>query len=340
VSRDVLSAVPITLVDRARAQLARFFADGPWTVDDDAALAATLGPGQGWNEAPLDAELTLGYGWRGNVFRLELRHVPSAGEEPAAAGATVPSRAPHPHTLGDTFETPVVLECPPGATRARLNTGPGTGGRGTFERDGDGRGDDRVAAVFAAAPGVQRAVLGPGWIDLEVETPAAWHDDLLAAFDAVVARFVPVRPAATDRQLERAQREVGSLDPGSARDLLRIVDALTSPDASSRMLAVARLEYADPFVADRSWRTALDDSSRAVRRATARAMAFAARGELRPSYERALADSDACVRYFGLRGLATIGVVGSNREAAPLQGDDDLRVRLAAEAAVSGRIPP
>jgi hypothetical protein len=40
-----------------------------------------------------------------------------------------------------------------------------------------------------------------------------------------------------------------------------------------------------------------------VRRAALRAMSHAARPDLRLLYERALSDTDACVRYYALRGL-------------------------------------
>ena len=40
VARTSFRRMPITLVDRARAQLRRFFSEGPWTVEDDAGLSA------------------------------------------------------------------------------------------------------------------------------------------------------------------------------------------------------------------------------------------------------------------------------------------------------------
>ena len=53
VSRTSFGRMPITLVDRARAQLRRFFSEGPWTVEDDAGLSGLVGPGEGWTDEDL-----------------------------------------------------------------------------------------------------------------------------------------------------------------------------------------------------------------------------------------------------------------------------------------------
>ena len=64
--------MPITLVDRARAQLRRFFSEGPWTVEDDAGLSGLVGPGEGWTEEELAPGIRLSYGWRGGNFKVEV----------------------------------------------------------------------------------------------------------------------------------------------------------------------------------------------------------------------------------------------------------------------------
>jgi HEAT repeat protein len=68
-------------------------------------------------------------------------------------------------------------------------------------------------------------------------------------------------------------------------------------------------------------------------------MAHASRPDLRGLFERALADKDACVRYYGLRGIAQIGVGRADQSVDRRKRDDDVRVRLAAQAALDGRIP-
>jgi HEAT repeat protein len=118
-----------------------------------------------------------------------------------------------------------------------------------------------------------------------------------------------------------------------------LLDATSSPDAAFQALAVERLEFVDPNLVTKPWTRALDDSSRAVRRAALRAMSHAARPDLRLLYERALSDTDACVRYYALRGLAQIGVGRAEQTVDRHRNDDDLRVRYAARAARTGQVP-
>ena len=133
--------------------------------------------------------------------------------------------------------------------------------------------------------------------------------------------------------------EIGALDVTNPRDLTRLLDATTSPDPAFRCLAAAKLELADPLLVAKPWTHSLEDSSRAVRRAAIRAAAHVARPDLRLLFERALADKDACVRYYALRGLAQIGVGRADQSVERRKLDDDLRVRFAAQAALDGRLP-
>jgi len=84
VSRTSFGRMPITLVDRARAQLRRFFSEGPWTVEDDAGLSGLVGPGEGWTEEELAPGIRLGYGWRFTQFKIEVDADPIPAE-PALA---------------------------------------------------------------------------------------------------------------------------------------------------------------------------------------------------------------------------------------------------------------
>ncbi len=156
-------------------------------------------------------------------------------------------------------------------------------------------------------------------------------------FDTITSVFVPPHVIQPDRQHERAVAEIGGLDVSNPRDLARLLDATTSPDAAIRCLAAAKLEVADPLLVAKPWTHSLEDSSRAVRRAAIRAAAHVARPDLRLLFERALADKDACVRYYALRGLAQIGVGRADQSVERRKLDDDLRVRFAAEAALDGQ---
>src|SRR5690349_7939863 len=93
VARSAFSRMPITLVDRARAQLRRFFSDAPWTVEDDAALSGVVGPGEGWTEDDLAPGIRIAFGWKGGRFRVDVEAEAPAdapAEEVAATGPILP----------------------------------------------------------------------------------------------------------------------------------------------------------------------------------------------------------------------------------------------------------
>jgi hypothetical protein len=342
VARTALTRMPITLVDRARAQLRRFFSEGPWTVEDDAGLSAIVGPGEGWSIEDLAPGIRLGFGWRGGGFRVDVDAEPvqesaaPAEPEDAVVVATLPE---HERTLGDTFEEHLVIEAGRNPAELRFQTGPSAGAPGRFTREEQGS-SAAVAALFRDFEDIEEVRIEMGAVAITVRNPEAWDEILLQVFDLVNDSFIPPRSIPPDRQYLRALAEIGSLDVGNPRDLARILDATTSPDAAYRRVAVTMLEIADPIVVQKPWARALEDSSRAVRRATARAMAHIEGGaDLRALFERALVDKDACVRYYGLRGLAQIGVGRADQTVERRKRDDDMRVRLAAIAAMEGRIP-
>ncbi len=340
ISRTSFGRMPITLVDRARAHLGRFFSDGPWSVEDDAALSALVGPGEGWNHEDLAPGIRLAYGWRGGNFKVDVdADEPSSdGAAPADDDAADPLPE-HERTLGDTFEEYMVMEAGRNPAELRFSTGPGTThGSGRFTREEQGK-SASVAALFRDFDDIDSVRIEPGVVCVTMRDPQCWYDNLLQVFDAINTAFVPPRAIPTDRQYERAMSEIGTLNVNEPRDLARILDATTSPDAAYRRLAMAKLETADPIVVQKPWTRALEDSSRAVRRAAFRAMSHVARADLRPMFERALVDKDACVRYYALRGLAQIGVGRADQSVERKKRDDDVRVRLAAIAALENRVP-
>ena len=340
VVRTALDGLPVSLVARATAQLRRFFSGGSWSADDDAALAAAVGPGSGWYEEELDPELTLGFGWRGGAFRAEVRYEPvDTGTDENVNGDSPTAHDTHQRTLGDTFEDAVVLESGRTPTELCFRIGPSSGINATFTRDNADT-DARIAAAFAASPSLTQISVGAGTLTARIDQASHWADELLALVEIVAAKFTPPRAAPADRQLERARSELGALRHDSPRDLARILDATTSPDASFRRIAIERLAGADSAVALRPWARALDDSSRAVRRVTAQVIADAARPETRDLLERALGDGDACVRYYAVRGLYAIGPTPSIPALHHRRADTDPRVKLAVEAALEDRPPP
>lgn len=342
VIRNAFGRLPISLVERGRALLRRYFSSEPWGYDEAAALAGIVGPGSGWQSVTLDSELTLEWGWRGETFRVEVSYSPreEASSPVGDVGAVLAvSRVAG---IADTFDGPVVPEVQPTPATIRFVTGPATVGSSPWYHSGSEVGDPRLRRLFDELgddlAGVQ---LGPGFVALQLHDASRWHDQLLPAMLLVAELFAPPRPAAgpPDRALERAQAELGGLDPMQRRDLAFVRDALTSPDAAQRQVAVGLLSRADPFTAEFGWRVAMGDNSRAVRRCAVTAMAEAARPELRRWMERGLGDSDACIRYHAVVGLSRIGVEASRSAMEPLTRDDDARVRLAAQAALERRTP-
>jgi hypothetical protein len=342
VSRTSFGRMPITLVDRARAQLRRFFSEGPWTVEDDAGLSGLVGPGEGWTEEELAPGIRLAYGWRFTQFKIEVDADAVAAEpreashEPAAAHSVVPA---HERTLGDTFEEFVVIEAGRNPAEVRFATGPLTTGKGGRFTRADQGSSAAVAALFREFDEIESVRLELGSVSVTLHDPERWQTILLRVFDTVTSAFVPPRVMQPDRAYERAFAEIGALDVASPRDLARLLDATSSPDAAFRRLAAAKLEIADPLLVAQPWTHSLDDSSRAVRRAAIRAAAHVARPDLRLLFERALSDKDGCVRYYALRGLSQIGVGRADQSVERRRRDDDLRVRFAAVAALAGRLP-
>lgn len=331
VVRVALADLPVPLVPRATTQLRRFFSPGTWSAEDDAALSAAVGPGRDWYEEELDPELALGFGWRAGAFRVEVRYTPA--EEGAAGEEGTTAAGARPRTLGDTFEDSVVLESGNVPSELRFGLGPATGPAIRLTRD-DASADPRVEVLFRDCPDLTEVTIASGTLTATIGDPARWADVLLPLFDAITAAFVPPRTAPPDHQLERARRELGSLRHDSPRDLARIIDATTSPDASFRKVAFERLEGTDSPAALRPWARGLEDSSRAVRRSTARVLAETGRPDTRDLMERALADADASVRYYAVRGLTRIGAANSAAAIQRWHGDPDVRVRLAVQSAV------
>lgn len=338
VARSSFTRLPITLVDRARGQLRRFFSEGPWSVEDDAGLSGLVGPGEGWTEEALAPGIKLAFGWRGGNFKVDVE-----AEEPPAGAAVadepVQVLPEHERTLGDTFEEFVVIEAGRNPAELRFATGPGTTrSPGRYTRDEQGN-SASVAELFRRFDDIDQVRIDLGTVTVTLTDANRWHDNLLQLFDAINELYVPPRAIPPDRQYERAIAEIGQLNVNNPRDLARVLDATTSPDAAFRRLSMAMLEAADPIVVQKPWTRSLEDSSRAVRRSAIRAMAHVAREDLRLMFERALADSDACVRYYGLRGLAQIGVGRADQSVERRRRDDDVRVRFAAIAALEGRVP-
>ena len=199
-------------------------------------------------------------------------------------------------------------------------------------------------------------LVGPDFVAVTISRPDGWETLLAPMLEAVAEHYggdgdppargepaessAPVtralavgatgEPAHAPRRLERAWAELGTLRADRGEDLDRVVEAARDDEAARRQVAAALLADAPPDVAARTWERLLADPSRSVRRSVVDALADAEREELRPLLERALADTDAWVRWKALHGIAGIGV-GPSRAAVDARADDpDFRVRLEA----------
>jgi hypothetical protein len=336
-TRDALATIDLAALAPVKGLLKRFFSDGPWLRTDDDALAALVGPGNGWWRHELDDDFELEFGWRDGAFRIEL--------------------APR-HELGETFAGSVVPEATPNPRTIRFVTPPLHQGPSRWYESAAGVDDPRVARLFAEFDEVANVLVGPDFVAVGLRRPDRWEQLLAPVLRAITTEFastaadaapsgsVDTEPreesprssgaTASDggRALEEAWRELGSLRPGEPRDLDRIVAVASSPDRAARQVAARLLVDAGAEVAEREWGRLLDDPSRSVRRAAVDAMVDAGRPAIRPLLERALADTDAWTRWKALRGLVELGSEPSRAVVARLTDDPDFRVRLEATAAL------
>jgi len=334
-TRDALGRVDIAALAPVKQLLKRYFSDGPWTVEDDDALADLVGPGDGWWRHELDDDFELGFGWRDGAFRLELARRPM---------------------LGETFAEPVVPEATPNPRTIRFVTPPIRTGPSQWYESADGVDDERVARLFAFDD-VANVLVGPDFVAVGLRRADRWEQLLDPVLRAVTTGFASAEvdehtggatatrdaflPEHTERApddgsgLERAWRELGSLRPAEPAELDRILAAASSPNRAERQVAARLLVDAGNDVAQAAWRVLLGDPSRAVRRATVDAMVDAERPAVRPLLERALLDDDAWTRWKALRGLFDLGAEPSRAAVAALADDPDFRVRLEAARALA-----
>ncbi len=338
-TRDALGTIDFSVLAPVKKLLKQFFSAEPWTAADDDALADLVGAGAGWWRYALDDDFEIEFGWRAGAFRIEL------------AGSVDP---------GEAGPDTVVAEATPNPRTMRFVTPPMHDGPSRWYASAAGVDDPRVARLFAEFDDVANVLVGPDFVAVGLHRPDRWQQLLESIRRMVASEFAtpgtdrapttitrgqseatpfPTRPEPTGSgatALERAWKELGALHPDVAGDLQRILAATTSTDSARRQVAARKLADADPAVALTAWDRLLDDPSRSVRRATVDVMVDTERPALRPTLERALADTDAWTRWKALRGLVGLGVGPSRAAVSPLAHDPDFRVRLE----VANALPP
>jgi HEAT repeats/Scaffold protein Nfu/NifU N terminal len=338
----------------------RFFADGPWTHDDDQALAAAIGTGpEGMFRHDFEPGLTLWWGWDGGQFRLRV-----TSDEPAVPhedegmssdievgamfdGAVAPEATPSPRTIR--FATPV------------LHDGHS---RGYTSATADA--DRRVARLFHEFSDVTDVLVGPDFVAVTLARPDRWELVLGPMLRAVTEEFAGQQadsegpdatrseppavltlgssevnvdalyetPGRPSRRSERAWAELGTLRVDRPEGLDRVVAAARDPEPARRQVAAVLLAEAPADVAAPIWSRLLDDPSRMVRRSVVDAVVGTRREMHRPLLEHAVDDPDAWIRWKALRGIAELGMEPSRTVVEARAEDTDIRVRLEAVRAL------
>jgi len=358
-TRDALGTIDFANLATLKTLLKRFFSAQRWTTDDDEALAAVVGPGDGWWQQELDDRFVFEYGWRAGAFCLTLSR---AGGDPQPAGQHTPTtRSEDPPELAATFDGPVVPEATPNPRTIRFVTRPIHDGPSRWYPSATDVDDARVARLFDAFAEVANVLVGPDFVAIGIRRPDAWEQLLDPMLRVVTAEFVPTTVYAVDptaglaardqhsnahsssearsNTLDRAWRELGALQLDRPHDLERVVAAVSATDPAERQVAARAMIRADAQTAETVWSRLLDDPSRVVRRATVDAMVDAQRPALRPLLELALTDADAWTRWKALRGLVELGLEPSRARLTALSGDPDFRVRLETARALERLMP-
>jgi hypothetical protein len=176
-TRDALGNIDFAVLAPVKKLLKRFFSAEPWAPDDDAQLAALVGPGEGWWQHDLDDSTSIAFGWRDGAFRIDV----SQGNE---------------HTLDRTFATTVVPEATPNPRTIRFVTGPIHDGPSRWYESAGNVDDARVAQVFATSDEVANVLVGPDFVAVGLRRPDQW-ESLLEPMLRLIADSFPTGTAAT-----------------------------------------------------------------------------------------------------------------------------------------------
>jgi hypothetical protein len=344
----VVSALPLEALGPVKQLLKQFFSDAAWTEEDERALAGIVGTGSGGGSYQLEPGLTLAWTWEGGRFRLRVEiDAPDARAAPRGPGS-----GSHATDMGETFDGAVVPEATPSPRTIRFATPPlHDGAARNYDSAEAAAADAPAAGIFDEFDAVTNVLVGPDFVAVTIARPDRWEELLDPILRAVTREFVAVAGTTADstpdtpgparvavpedqtrapRRLERAWADLGALRADRPDDLERILAAGDDPEPARRQVAAALLADAPPDAAAGAWAALLGDSSRAVRRSAVDAIAGAERQELRPLLERALADSDAWIRWKALSGIGAIGPEPSRAAIVGVAEDPDFRVRLEA----------
>ena len=182
---EAFTDLPFEALGPTKTLLKRFFSSAPWGPEDDAALATTVGAGEGWWERPLDGELTLVFGWDARGFGVEVRGGTAhpGPEAPATADASA-------DPLAGGFDGPVLPEATPSPRTIRFAVGrPLTGGDSHWFPSRTSATDTRAARLFRQFEEVTGVLVGPDFVAVMLARPADWERLLRPVLAVVTEEF-------------------------------------------------------------------------------------------------------------------------------------------------------
>lgn len=311
--------------------LKRFFSSQDWTAEDATALADLIGDGEGHWRHELDDGFILEHGFVDGRYRLSV------------AGEVVPGA---PSIFDRVFSGAIRPEATPHPRKVKFVLG-GEPGPGIWYKAGEPAPDDqRVQALFDEGDVTDVMVAGD-FVTIGLARSSSWEDRLEPLL-TLVGKLFEHRPKSTsaaqtrDEMLGEAGRlhlvteELHLLDPDDAEARGRLREALTSPDARTRRIAVAVLaQSTDLEVASAAIRMGAADESKIVRRTAIDSGADNEDADLIDVFLGALADPDAWIRWKATRALRELGH-GDRTVFESLLEDEDFQVRMEAETALRG----
>ncbi len=201
-TRDALGTIDFANLATVKTLLKRFFSAERWTVDDNDALAAAVGPGEGWWQRELDDRFVFEYGWRAGTFCLALSRM---GAAPQHDTPTTP-RSEGPPDLAATFDGPVVPEATPNPRTIRFVTPPIHDGPSRWYASATDVDDPSVARLFVAFAEIANVLVGPDFVAIGLRRPDAWEQLLDPMLRVVTAEFVPTTVHAARQTRPTSQR--------------------------------------------------------------------------------------------------------------------------------------
>lgn len=328
---EVAGRLPFESLGPFKTLLKRFFSTQPWSDEHAGELDALVATHvtEGWWSHDLDGELRMSHGMQDGRYVLTVTGAGTGGARRTGAspfdrmfaGAVVPEPTPHPR-------------------KVKFATGGSPAPGIWYQRsDPEPAGDQRVRRLLAEDDVTDVMVAGD-FVTIGLERGASWDDRLEDLLSLVTELFAageqPSVPARTRDELVREARripprpeELHLLDPDDQAHRRLLGDALESPDARVRRIAVAVLaEAADADVRRTALRRGWGDRSRLVRRTAVDAAADTGDEALRDLFEDALRSEDAWTRWKAVRSLGELGAAPSVECLEPLTRDPDFQVRL------------